>query len=77
VVLHTTAPNGQLRWIREIKMINCDETKFFDLNNEVDFNGQPSDLDDLRDNFSVSIIDSNYTLPTELTTEPTNPLQVF
>lgn len=77
VILHTTSPNGKIRWVKEIKMINCDETKFFNLNIENDFNGTPSDLNDLRDNFSVSIIDSNYTLPTELTTEPIDPLQIF
>lgn len=68
---------GQERWHRECLMIGCDENKFFDLDNEVDFSGSPTSLEDLKNNFSVSILDSNYNLPTSLTTEAIEPIKVF
>jgi len=77
IILITDSPDFIPKWFRESKMINCDETKFFDLNNEIDFNGSPTTIEELKNNYSMGILDENFVLPTTLTTEPVNPIKIF
>lgn len=77
IIIFVSEPGSIEKFYRESIMINCHEDKFFDLNNEVDFEGTPTNLEQLKNNFSVKIIDNDFVLPTSLTTEAIEPIKVF